>query len=69
MAPSTVNATSFDPYRRFRFRVRWNDADILGVSKVSGLTRTTTPVKHRDGARTQPLAKLARGHRVHPDHP
>jgi len=50
MAQFTVNATRFDPYQNFKFRVRYNNADILGVSKVTGLTRTTTPVKHRDGA-------------------
>lgn len=50
MAPFTVNATRFDPYKLFNFRVRWDGVYVAGVSKVSALTRTTEPVVHRDGA-------------------
>jgi phage tail-like protein len=50
MAEFTVNATRFDPYKAFNFRVRWDGQYVAGVSKVSALTRTTEPVVHRDGA-------------------
>ncbi len=50
MAPFTLNATRFDPYKLFNFRVRWDGLYVAGVSKVSALTRTTEPVVHRDGA-------------------
>lgn len=50
MAQFTVNATRFDPYKAFNFRVRWDGQYVAGVSKVSALTRTTEPVVHRDGA-------------------
>lgn len=50
MAQFTVNATRFDPYKLFNFRVRWDGQYVAGVSKVSALTRTTEPVVHRDGA-------------------
>lgn len=40
-----------DPYKNFRFRVRYSDSTepIVGVSKVTGLKRTTEVIKHRSG--------------------
>ena len=51
MAQFTINATRFDPYKNFKFRVFWsgNTAPVAGISKVSGLKRTTEVVKHREG--------------------
>jgi phage tail-like protein len=49
MAQFTVNAQRFDPYKNFKFRVKWDGKYVAGVSKVTGLKRTTEPVKHRDG--------------------
>jgi len=49
MAQFTVNATRLDPYKNFRFRVKWDGQYVAGVSKVGGLKRTTEVVKHRDG--------------------
>ena len=49
MAQFTVNTQRFDPYKNFKFRVKWDGKYILGVSKVSALKRTTEPVKHRAG--------------------
>ena len=49
MAQFTVNATRFDPYKNFKFRVKWDGRYVAGVSKVSALKRTTEVVKHRDG--------------------
>ena len=37
----------YDPYRNYRFRVIWDGKHVAGVSKVSGLTRTTQVVTHR----------------------
>ena len=45
----TVNPTRFDPYKNFKFRVKWDGRYVAGVSKVSALKRTTEVVKHRDG--------------------
>ena len=39
----------YDPYKNFRFRVKWDGQYVAGVSKVSGLVRTTQVVKHRSG--------------------
>jgi phage tail-like protein len=49
MAQFTVNSTRFDPYKNFKFRVKWDGKYVAGISKVTGLKRTTEPVKHRDG--------------------
>jgi phage tail-like protein len=49
MPPFTVNAFRIDPYKNFKFRVKWDEHYVAGVSKVSALKRTTEVVKHRDG--------------------
>src|SRR3954468_6999620 len=49
MAEFTVNPTRFDPYKNFKFRVKWDSQYVLGVSKVSALKRTSEVVKHREG--------------------
>jgi phage tail-like protein len=49
MAEFTVNATRKDPYKNFKFRVKWDGRYVAGASKVSTLKRTTEVVKHRDG--------------------
>ncbi|MFW5835127.1 MAG: phage tail protein, partial [Pseudomonadota bacterium] len=49
MAQFTVNTTRIDPYKNFKFRVVWDGRPVAGVSKVSGLKRTTEVVSHRDG--------------------
>jgi phage tail-like protein len=49
MASFTVNAQRIDPYKNYKFRVKWNGQYVAGVSKVSALKRSTEVVKHRDG--------------------
>ena len=49
MAEFTVNPQRFDPYKNFKFRVKWDGRYVAGVSKVSALKRTTEVVKHREG--------------------
>src|SRR5205085_9947705 len=49
MAQFSVNPTRFDPYKNFKFRVRWDGRYVAGISKVGNLTRTTEVVKHRSG--------------------
>lgn len=44
-----VNAYRYDPYKNFRFRVKWDGKYVAGVSKVSALTRSTQVVSHRSG--------------------
>ena len=49
MAEFTVNTKRFDPYKNFKFRVKWDGRYVAGISKVSMLKRTTEVVKHREG--------------------
>src|SRR6478752_6882082 len=49
MAEFTVNAARFDPYKNFKFKVKWDGRYVAGISKVSSLKRTTEVVKHREG--------------------
>jgi phage tail-like protein len=49
MAQFTTNPQRFDPYKNFKFRVKWDGRYVAGVSKVGALTRTTEPIKHREG--------------------
>jgi phage tail-like protein len=49
MAQFAVNAQRFDPYKNFKFRVKWDGKYVAGVSKVGGLKRTTKVVTHREG--------------------
>jgi phage tail-like protein len=49
MAQFVKNPTRFDPYKNFKFRVRWDGRYVAGVSKVSALKRTTEVVEHREG--------------------
>lgn len=44
-----VNPQRFDPYKNFKFRVKWDGRYVAGISKVSALKRTTEVVKHREG--------------------
>ncbi len=49
MAQFSVNATRFDPYKNFKFRVKWDGRYVAGISKVGMLKRATEVVKHREG--------------------
>jgi phage tail-like protein len=49
MAQFTVNAQRFDPYKNFKFRVKWDGRYVAGVSKCGALKRTTDVVEHREG--------------------
>ncbi|HEC20622.1 MAG TPA: phage tail protein [Gammaproteobacteria bacterium] len=49
MAQFSVNPQRFDPYKNFKFRVKWDGRYVAGISKVGALKRTTEPVTHREG--------------------
>jgi phage tail-like protein len=49
MAQFSVNPERFDPYKNFKFRVKWDNNYVAGISKVSALKRTTEVVEHREG--------------------
>lgn len=49
MAKFSVNVHRFDPYKNFKFRIKWDGRYVAGVSKISALKRSTEPVTHREG--------------------
>lgn len=49
MAEFSVNTQRFDPYKNFKFRVRWDGRAVAGISKVGALKLSTEVVEHRVG--------------------
>jgi len=49
MAEFKASPQRVDPYRNFKFKVKWDGEYVAGVSKVSGLEKTTEAVRHRSG--------------------
>lgn len=49
MVQFSANPQRFDPYKNFKFRVKWDGKYVAGISKVGALKRTTEVVKHREG--------------------
>jgi phage tail-like protein len=49
MAEFTVNPNRMDPYKNFKFRVKWDQKYVAGISHVTGLVRTTEVIEHREG--------------------
>lgn len=58
MAQFTVNAYRFDPYKNFKFRVKWDGVYVAGVSKVSSLKHSTEPATHREGGDPSTLRSM-----------
>jgi len=50
MPEFSVNPHRFDPYKNFKFRVKWDGRYVAGVNRISGLRRTTDVVEQRDGS-------------------
>ena len=49
MAQFTVNPQRLDPYKNFKFRIQWDGRYVAGISKISGLRRSTEVISHREG--------------------
>ena len=49
MAQFSVNTHRFDPYKNFKFRIKWDGRYVAGVSKAGSLKRSTEVVEHREG--------------------
>lgn len=43
------------PYANYRFKVRWGGGYVLGCSRVSGLSRSTEVIRHREGGDPSPV--------------
>ena len=49
MLPFNVNSHRYTPYSGFLFTIMWDGKVVAGVSKVTGLKRTTEVIEHRGG--------------------
>lgn len=49
MPQFSVNPHRFDPYKSFKFRVKWDGRHVAGITRVSALRRVTEVVEHREG--------------------
>jgi phage tail-like protein len=48
VAQFSVNTYRFDPYKNFKFRVKWDGRYVAGLSKLSALKRSTEVIEHRE---------------------
>ena len=48
MAQFSVNAQRFDPYKNFKFLIKWDGKYVAGISKVGTLKKTTEVISHRE---------------------
>src|SRR5437899_6388867 len=49
MPKFTANPTRYDPYRNFKFRIKFGTTYVAGLSKCSALKKTTEKVTWREG--------------------
>jgi phage tail-like protein len=58
MAQFSVNTHRFDPYRNFKFRIKWDNEYVAGLNKCSALKKTTEMVEWREGGDPSHSRKL-----------
>jgi len=49
MAEFPANPTRLDPYKNFKFRVKWDGKYVAAISRISALRRRTEVIEHREG--------------------
>lgn len=49
MAEFSVNTHRFNPYKNYKFRVKWDGRYVAGVAKVGALKWSTDVVEYREG--------------------
>lgn len=57
MAQFNINPQRFDPYKNFKFRVKWDGRYVAGISKISGLRRRTEVIERREGGDSSTVRK------------
>jgi phage tail-like protein len=53
-----VNSYRFDPYRNFKFKIKWDNKYVAGLSKCSALKKTTESTDWREGGDPSVSRKL-----------
>src|SRR6185436_12087133 len=49
MAQLVAKPNRYDPYKNFKFKVKWDGRYVAGISKVGALKRSSELVEHREG--------------------
>ena len=58
MAQFSVNTHRFDPYRNFKFKIKWDNQYVAGLSKCSALKKTTEYILAEVYSQKAPLGTL-----------
>ncbi|HEX3151329.1 MAG TPA: phage tail protein [Gemmataceae bacterium] len=58
MARLNPSTNRFDPYRNFRFKVKWDGQYVAGLTKMGALKRTTEMVEFREAGENITSRKL-----------
>ncbi len=58
MPKFTVNSYRYDPYRNFKFKIKWDGQYVAGLSKCSPLKKTTEMTEWREGGDPSTTHKL-----------
>lgn len=58
MPQFTANTHRIDPYKNFKFRVKWDNQYVAGLSKMSAIKRSTEAIEWRVAADPSPVRKL-----------
>ena len=64
MPQFTVNTHRLDPYKNFKFRVKWDNQYVAGLSKMSAIKRTTEVIEWREAGRPLDHPQAPRAHEV-----
>jgi phage tail-like protein len=58
MAEFSVNSHRIDPYKNFKFRVKWDGKYVAGLQKCGGLKKTTEMIEWRESGDPSLVRKL-----------
>ena len=58
MPQFSTNSHRLDPYKNFKFRVKWDNRYVAGLTKASALKRTTEAIEYRQAGDSSVVRKL-----------
>lgn len=58
MPQFSVNAHRLDPYKNFKFRIKWENQYLAGLSKMSAIKRSTEAIEWREAGGPSVVRKL-----------
>lgn len=58
MVQFAVNTQRLDPYKNFKFQVKWDNLYVAGLSKMSAIKRTTETIEWREAGGPSVIRKM-----------